>query len=142
MKGKILVTIQFTCLALLMIVTNWPALPWWSFLLLGLSGFLAFWAMAVMRLGNFNIVPYPVTNGNLVTVGPYRVIRHPMYTSIFIFAIALLAGQFDVTTLITSIVLVTGLIVKMIYEEGLLCNHFPDYKAYMQKTKRVIPFVW
>jgi protein-S-isoprenylcysteine O-methyltransferase Ste14 len=142
MKGKILVTIQFTCLALLMVVTNWLALPLWSFLLLGISGLLAFWAMAVMKLGNFNIVPYPVTNGNMVTVGPYKVIRHPMYTSIFIFALALLAGQFDYLKLIISIVLVAGLVVKMIYEEGLLCNHFPDYKAYMQKTERVIPFVW
>ena len=142
MKGKILVTIQFTCLVLLMIVTNWLVLPWWSFLLLGISGFLAFWAMAVMKLGNFNIVPYPVVNGNLVTSGPYSVIRHPMYTSIFIFAIALLAGQFDYLKLIVSLVLVAGLVVKMIYEEGLLCNHFPNYKAYMQKTKRIIPFVW
>ena len=142
MKGKILVTIQFSCLALLMIVTNWMVLPWWAFLLLGISGLLAFWAMAVMKLGNFNVVPNPVVNGNLITVGPYSIIRHPMYTSIFIFAIALLAGQFDYAKLITSIVLVIGLIVKMFYEEGLLCNHFPDYKAYMQKTKRVIPFVW
>jgi protein-S-isoprenylcysteine O-methyltransferase Ste14 len=142
MKGKILVTIQFSCLALLMIVTNWLILPWWAFILLGISGFLAFWAMAVMKLGNFNIVPYPVVNGNLVTAGPYSVIRHPMYTSIFIFAIALLAGQFDYAKLIISIVLVIGLIVKMIYEEDLLSQHFPGYKAYMQKTKRVVPFVW
>lgn len=142
MKGKILVTIQFTCLALLMIFTQWRALSWWAFLIIGASGFLAFWAMAVMKLGNFNVVPYPVVNGNLVTVGPYRVIRHPMYTSIFIFAFALLAGQFDYTKLIVSIVLVTGLIVKMLYEEGLLSGHFPGYKTYMEKTKRVIPFVW
>jgi len=142
MKGKILVTIQFTCLVLLMIVTNWLVLPWWSFLLLGISGFLAFWAMAVMKLGNFNIVPYPVVNGNLVTSGPYSVIRHPMYTSIFIFAFALLAGQFDYIKLIVSLVLVAGLVVKMIYEEGLLSQQFTDYKTYMQKTKRIIPFVW
>jgi len=142
MNGKILVIIQFTCIALLMVVTNWLTLPWWSFLILGISGFLAFWAMAVMKLGNFNIVPYPVVNGNMVTLGPYKVIRHPMYTSIFIFAIALLAGQFDLRKLIISLVLVAGLILKMIYEEGLLCSHFPDYKAYMRKTKRVIPFVW
>jgi len=142
MKGKILVTIQFTCLALLMVATNWLLLPWWAFLILGISGFLAFWAMAVMKLGNFNIVPYPVANGNLVTLGPYSLIRHPMYTSIFIFAIALLSGQFDYTKLIVSIFLVAGLIAKMIYEEGLLCDHFADYKAYMLKTKRVIPFVW
>jgi len=142
MKGKILVTIQFTCLALLMIVTNWLTLPWWTYLMIGISGFLAFWAMAVMKLGNFNVVPYPLVNGNMVTVGPYSVIRHPMYASIYIFTLALLAGQFDFTKLIISIVLVTGLIVKMFYEEGLLCKHFSGYKAYMQKTKRVIPFVW
>ena len=142
MKGKILVTIQFTCIALLIIFSNWLALPWWTFLLLGVSGFLAFWAMAVMKLGNFNVVPYPVVNGNMVTAGPYRLIRHPMYTSIFIFAFALLAGQFDYLKLIISLVLVAGLLVKMIYEEGLLCDHFPDYRSYMQKTKRVIPFVW
>lgn len=142
MKGIILVTIQFSCIALLMILTNWLIVPWWTFLLLGSSGFLAFWAMAVMRLGNFNVVPYPVVNGNMVTAGPYRVIRHPMYTSIFIFVFALLAGQFDYLKLIISIVLVTVLVIKMIYEEGLLCNHFTDYRAYMQKTKRVIPFVW
>lgn len=142
MKGKILVIIQFTCLVLLMIVTNWLTLPWWSFLLLGISAFLAFWAMALMKPGNFNVVPYPVVNGNLVTAGPYRVIRHPMYTSIFIFALALLAGQFDYYKLIISIVMVADLVVKMIFEEGLLCEHFPGYKSYMQRTKRVIPFVW
>jgi len=142
MKGKILVTIQFTCLVLLIIVTDWLTLPWWSFLILGISGSLAFWAMAVMKLGNFNIVPYPVANGNLVTAGPYSVIRHPMYTSIFIFAIALLAGQFDYIKLMISLALVAGLIVKMMYEEGLLCEHFPGYKGYIMKTKRVIPFVW
>jgi protein-S-isoprenylcysteine O-methyltransferase Ste14 len=142
MKGKILVTIQFTCLALLMIVTNWFTLPWWAFLILGISGILAFWAMAVMKLGNFNIVPYPVVNGNMVTAGPYSVIRHPMYTSIFIFAVAVLAGQFDYKKLIISFVLIVGLVLKMVYEEGLLRQHFPDYKSYMQKTNRVIPFVW
>jgi protein-S-isoprenylcysteine O-methyltransferase Ste14 len=110
--------------------------------MLALSGFLAFWAMAVMRLGNFNVVPTPVDKGVLVTGGPYKVIRHPMYTSIFIFASALLAGQFDYIKLIISIVLVAGLVFKMLFEESLLCNHHPGYKAYMAKTKRVIPFVW
>ena len=142
MKGKILVAVQFGCLALLMVVTNWFTLPWWSFVLLGISAFLAFWAMAVMRFGNFNIVPYPVTNGTLVSEGPYKVIRHPMYTSIFIFAAALLSGQFDYIKLIISLILVIDLVVKMIFEESLLCEHFPGYKAYMQKTKRVVPFVW
>jgi protein-S-isoprenylcysteine O-methyltransferase Ste14 len=142
MKGKILVTIQFTCLVLLMIFTNWLTLPWWTYLLLGISGFLAFWAMYVMKFGNFNIVPTPVERGVMISRGPYKVIRHPMYASIFIFTIALLAGQFDYYKIIISLILVTDLVVKMIFEEDLLCKHYPGYKDYMKKTKRVIPFVW
>jgi len=142
MKGKILVTIQFTCLALLALFTDWLTLPWWVYLFLTTSGFLAFWAMAVMRPGNFNIVPTPVEHGILVSRGPYKLIRHPMYTSIFIFAFGLLAGQFDYIKLAISLGLVAGLVVKMLYEEDLLCIHYPGYKSYMKKTKRVIPFVW
>ena len=142
MKGKILVTIQFSCLALLLILTNWPSLPWWAILLIMMSGILAFWAMAAMKPGNFNVVPTPVEAGLLVTRGPYKVIRHPMYTSIFIFATALLAGQFDYWKLVISVVLLTGLVVKMYYEENLLLNHFTGYEAYMKRTKRVVPFIW
>ncbi len=142
MKGKILVTIQFTCLALLAIFTNWLILKWWVFSLLSVSGFLAFWAMAIMKYGNFNIVPNPVMDGTMVSGGPYKLIRHPMYTSIFIFAAALLVGQFDYVKLTVSLVLLACLVVKMRFEEDLLCKHYPGYKAYMGNTKRVIPFVW
>lgn len=142
MKGKILVTIQFLCLILLAVATNWLSLPWWTSIMLGISGLLAAWAMLVMKLGNFNIVPYPVEKGNMISSGPYKVIRHPMYTSIFIFAFALLAGQFDYIKLTISMVLVAGLVLKMLFEESLLCITFPSYKDYMLNTKRVIPFIW
>ncbi len=142
MKGKILVTIQFSCLALLAVFTNWLILPWWSFVLLAITGFLALWAMAAMKLGNFNVVPTPVKNGVLISRGPYKMIRHPMYTSIFIASLALTAGQFDYIKLGISLALVAGLVVKMLYEEDLLCNHYQSYAEYMTKTKRVIPFVW
>jgi len=65
-----------------------------------------------------------------------------MFISIFIFAFVLLAGQLDYLKRIVGIGLFSGLVVKMIYEEGLLCKHFPAYTVYMEKTKRVIPFVW
>lgn len=142
MKGKILVFVQFGCITGLLIFTRWFSLPWWSYLLLALSWALAMWAMVVMKFGNFNVVPSPVENGRMITQGPYRLIRHPMYASIFIFATALLAGQFDYLKLIISLVLVAGLVIKMLYEERMLCNHYPGYRAYMKHTKRVIPFVW
>ena len=142
MKGKILVTIQFGCIGGLLIFTRWFSLPWWSYLLLVVSWALATWAMVTMKLGNFNVVPTPVQEGKMVTSGPYRLIRHPMYTSIFIFAAALLAGQFDYVKLFISMMLLAGLVIKMLHEEHLLCSHYPGYRAYMDGTKRIIPFVW
>lgn len=142
MKGKILVAVQFSCVTLLAAVTNWLVLPWSSLVLLLFSASLAMWATIVMKPGNFNIVPTPVAKGILVTRGPYKVIRHPMYASIFIFALALLAGQFDYSKLLISLVLATGMVMKMLFEEELLRKHFPEYLAYMKKTKRVIPFIW
>jgi protein-S-isoprenylcysteine O-methyltransferase Ste14 len=142
MKGKILVAIQFVSIALLALATHWIALPWWTLVFFGLSVLLLAWAVLAMKPGNFNVVHTPVETGVMVSRGPYRLIRHPMYTSIFIVAITLLAAQFDYIKLTISLVLVTGLVVKMIYEESLLCEHFPDYKNYMKETKRVIPFIW
>jgi len=142
MKGKILVFVQFGCIAGLLVSARWQSLPWWSYLLLAVSCALAMWAMVAMKPGNFNVVPTPVDNGRMVTQGPYRLIRHPMYTSVFIFATALLAGQFGYIKLIISLVLVADLVVKMMYEERMLCSHYPGYRAYMKHTKRVIPFVW
>ena len=142
MKGKILVGVQFGCIFALLIFTRWPLLPWWSYLLLSVSAVLAMWAMVVMKLGNFNVVPTPVSRGRLATQGPYRLIRHPMYTAVFIYAAALLAGQFDYVKLFISMMLLAGLVIKMLHEENLLCSHYPGYRAYMDGTKRIIPFVW
>lgn len=142
MKGKILVAIQFASIALLAFATNWLALPWWTLIFFCLSALLLIWAVLAMKPGNFNVVPTPVETGVMVSCGPYSLIRHPMYTSIFIVAGTLLAAQFDYIKLSITLVLVAGLVVKMVYEERLLCNRFPEYKHYMKETKRVIPFIW
>lgn len=142
MKGRILVSIQFICLAILLLITRWDELDLWWLITFALSGLLAIWAMLVMKFGNFNAVPDPVEKGVLVTHGPYSMIRHPMYTSVFLCLATLLIGQFDFLKLIVGVVLVFDLIIKMHYEESLLKAHYPKYKEYMLKTKRVIPFVW
>ena len=48
------------------------------FLIAGLA--LALWAFISMRRSNFSVMPEPVSGGELVERGPYRLIRHPMYT--------------------------------------------------------------
>ncbi len=142
MKGKILVAIQFISIFLLLIFTQWRTLAWWAYIFLFLSFYLAMWAAVIMRLGNFKIVPHPVEKGTMITNGPYRIIRHPMYASIFLMAFGLLSAQVNYLMIFITVVLITGLVVKMLYEETLLSKHYPNYRIYMLKTKRVIPFIW
>jgi protein-S-isoprenylcysteine O-methyltransferase Ste14 len=142
MKGKILVIIQFTCLGALLLLTGWSRLPLISVVLFSCSFGLALWAMLVMKFGNFNVVPDPVERGVMVSQGPYRLIRHPMYAAILLFALGVMEGGFSLAKLLVTLVLAADLTVKMLYEETLLCRHYPGYETYMKRTKRIIPFIW
>jgi protein-S-isoprenylcysteine O-methyltransferase Ste14 len=103
---------------------------------------LGLWAVLVMRIGNFNIVPIPVKNGVFITGGPYRLIRHPMYSSLLLFVIPELISDFSYLRLACSIALLITLLLKLSFEEKLLIKKFDEYAYYMSKTKRIIPFVY
>ena len=85
MNGRLLVALQFISLVLL----AWPWSPvrfsvlGTSIVVLGMG--LGVWALAFNRIGNFNIRPEPKNDALLITGGPYRYIRHPMYVALLIF---------------------------------------------------------
>lgn len=61
-----------------------------SAILLGISSTVLFvWTLLHNRLDNFNIRPIPKSWGSLITTDPYRLIRHPMCTSVLLGAAAL-----------------------------------------------------
>jgi protein-S-isoprenylcysteine O-methyltransferase Ste14 len=104
--------------------------------------FLGLWAIYVMKIGNFNVIPVPKEHGVLRIKGPYRLIRHPMYTSILLFALPELVCYFSYTRFIVFTLLQMTLLLKLNYEEKLLIQKFPEYKNYMKKSKRIIPFIF
>jgi protein-S-isoprenylcysteine O-methyltransferase Ste14 len=78
----------------------------------------------------------------LVTSGPYRTVRHPMYTGGLIACIgsAIVVGGGFVFLLI-----LLGLIFlwRVGAEDRLLAQQFPDeFPDYARRTKALIPFVW
>jgi protein-S-isoprenylcysteine O-methyltransferase Ste14 len=81
-------------------------------------------------------------NPDLVTTGPYRFVRHPIYTGI----IAALVGTALATSLYVLIVvaLITAyFIFSATREEKFLGQEFPDsYPAYKARTKMLVPFVF
>ena len=81
------------------------------------------------------------TAGGLVTTGPYRFWRHPIYAAVLYFMWAA-ALDYHSAPAIAAVMLATiGAAVRMYAEETLLVTAYPDYAAYSARTARVIPFV-
>ncbi|MBU3122638.1 methyltransferase family protein [Sinomicrobium weinanense] len=79
----------------------------------------------------------------LIVTGPYRFVRHPIYTGF----IAALIGTCLVTGGIVGIVItglyIFGLYAKINKEEQLLADLFGDvYSDYQKRTCKLIPFLW
>lgn len=94
------------------------------------------------RLGNFSIYPELKPNALLITNGPYKYIRHPMYASLFIMMLGITIYNFYYLNFIGLIILMPTLVAKAHIEEDLLKKHFPTYIDYMKNTKRFIPFIY
>ncbi len=138
-KSYLLVIIQFACLFGLAftgpVIARNPV--WLVVEILGLA--VGVWAIVAMRFFNFNVTPDVKIDGFMVEQGPYRWIRHPMYASLLIIGVALVADTFSWLRLAILVVLAVDLVVKLTYEESLLQQHYPAYADYMKRTKRLIP---
>lgn len=79
-----LVALQFAALAVLAsgFLRGAPGLP--GIALVAAGALLGLWAIGVNRPGNFNVRPVPRPGATLVTTGPYRFVRHPMYSSLLL----------------------------------------------------------
>jgi protein-S-isoprenylcysteine O-methyltransferase Ste14 len=78
----------------------------------------------------------------LVTVGIYRYIRHPLYGSLLLLAWGVFFKSVSWGTLVLILVATAALLATALAEEGENCQFFgPAYRAYMTRTKRFIPFV-
>ena len=65
-----------------------------------------------------------------------------MYASVLLTILALIIDQFTLLRLIAGLILTADLMVKMVYEEGILKRHFSEYPAYMARKKKIIPFIF
>jgi protein-S-isoprenylcysteine O-methyltransferase Ste14 len=81
-------------------------------------------------------------NHQLVRSGPYRWIRHPLYSGVLL---AVLGSAITVATRIAYLtvpVLLMGFAVKSRQEENLLERSFPEYGVYRRRVKGFIPLLF
>ncbi|ACL25017.1 methyltransferase family protein [Chloroflexus aggregans] len=133
---------QFACLGA--IAFSGPLLPS-SPLLLGLlaAGLgLSLWALLTMRLHRLSVLPDPLPRVELVSTGPYRLIRHPMYASLLIVTLAWVLNVPTLWRWALWLALLVVLVTKLSYEEQMLVATIPGYRAYQQRSWRLVPFLW
>lgn len=125
---------------------DYPARAW-AVVLGALVFGLALWVFrrAHKELGrNWSISLEIREEHNLVSGGPYALVRHPMYTSFFLMAVgqALLLSNW-VVGLVGLLGFAVLFFLRVDKEEHMMLEVFgPQYQAYMERTKRIIPYVY
>ena len=107
--------------------------------LLGLA--LAVWARVYLGR-NWGMPMTQKVDPELVTTGPYRSVRHPIYSGIIL---AMIGTTIAVSLYwLVAVVVVGGYFVYSAFtEERLMAGLFPDsYPAYKRSTKMLIPFIF
>ena len=102
---------------------------------------LMLWARVTFGRRSFHLAANP-TEGGLVTTGPYRFIRHPIYASVCLFTIASVAAHGGWTTLALGALVMAGALTRIFCEEKFLKMRYPEYSQYAAQTRRLVPFVF
>jgi len=107
--------------------------------LLGLA--LAVWARVYLGR-NWGMPMSEKVDPELVTTGPYRTIRHPIYSGIILAMVGTTVAV-SVYWLIAVVLLGAYFIYSAVMEERYMAGLFPDaYPRYKQSTKMLIPFIF
>jgi protein-S-isoprenylcysteine O-methyltransferase Ste14 len=78
----------------------------------------------------------------LVERGPYRFVRHPIYTGILTMYFATAIGLGHLAGFVGTLLIFLSFWIKLRDEEQLMLQQFPErYAAYRQRAKRIIPFI-
>ena len=142
LKSLLLVGLQFLFIVILLSGSPLNKLSGSSYTFLLPAILLVLWAIITMQKSNLRILPEPSLHATLITNGPYRFIRHPMYTAILLGSIGLLVHQFTWIRLAIVIALAMVLLIKLNWEEKLLTRKFEAYEQYTKSTYRLIPFIF
>jgi protein-S-isoprenylcysteine O-methyltransferase Ste14 len=106
-----------------------------------LAVLLILWARLTFGRRSFHFAANP-TEGGLVTTGPYRFLRHPIYSAVLYFLWIGVLSHLSAESLMLALIATAAIVVRMLMEERLLVKRYPEYKSYAARTKRIIPFVF
>ncbi len=93
--------------------------------------------------GNWSSIVTFKQGHELVQSGPYRMVRHPIYTGLMLMCLGTVMAGGQLHAWLSLLAFGAGFWIKLRQEEKLLLRHFPDqYPAYRKQVKALVPFVW
>lgn len=114
------------------------ATTWIGVALILAGGGLGLWSLSALG-GSLSPYPKPRRAGELVEHGPYRIVRHPIYSSMLValLGVCLVGSGW---ALLPLAVLLLWWLGKAHVEEAWLREHYPGYDQYCQRVRhRIIP---
>ncbi|HEX4665786.1 MAG TPA: isoprenylcysteine carboxylmethyltransferase family protein [Chthoniobacterales bacterium] len=111
-----------------------------AILCLGGLGF-CFWARALLGR-NWSGTVTLKENHELIVRGPYRLVRHPIYTGLLAMALATAIQHGNIGGLLGFLLIAVSFWIKSTLEEAVMLKQFPDqYAGYRERVKRIVPFI-
>ena len=105
------------------------------------ASLLFLWARVTFGRRSYHVVADP-TEGGLVTGGPYRYIRHPIYAAICLFTWAGVAAHWSWSSALWGALILGSAVMRIYCEEPLVAARYPEYAQYKARTWRMIPYVY
>lgn len=98
----------------------------------------------VFRANRFGAATIQIAEGQSVaSTGPYRFVRHPMYSFALIMTVGMPLALGSGWGLVILVPTLAAIIVRLLDEERFLTKHLAGYVEYMERVPhRLAPFVW
>jgi protein-S-isoprenylcysteine O-methyltransferase Ste14 len=98
------------------------------------------WARRSFPTKTFRVDATPSAQ-TVIRRGPYRLIRHPMYSAALLFIWAAVLSHLSLWTVTIGAFVTIIAALRVIFEERFLRARYPEYAAYAQVTKAIVPYV-
>lgn len=146
-RGEGWFVLQMVLFAIILLMPSIPPLGFPAWLkILGLCVLIGggvFGTWGLIALGrSLTPFPKPIEGGTLVTAGPYRFVRHPIYAGLILGTLGWAIFRASLIGLVLAILLFVFFDLKSRQEERWLTETYSDYAGYQRQVRKLVPWLY